>query len=104
MFFEPTKITCTTLRTTAAELYAVMKCFGTLSDASRFVEGYQWVGCRNSHYLDYRTDAHNLVSTASTTHSPEQPEAIRMIHMLRKEACSGAIADSFSRSKRTSFI
>ena len=43
--------------------------------------------------IHIRTDANNLVSTASTTHSPEQQEAIHMIQMLRKEACSGAIAD-----------
>ena len=40
-----------------------------------------------------RTDANNLVTTASTTHVPEQQETIHMIQMLRKEACSGAIAD-----------
>ena len=43
--------------------------------------------------IHIRTDANNLVSTASTTHSPEQQETIHMIQMLRKEACSGAIAD-----------
>ena len=43
--------------------------------------------------IHMRTDANNLVSTASTTHSPEQQETIHMIQMLRKEACSGAIAD-----------
>ena len=31
------------------------------------------------------THANNLVSTASTTHSPEQQETIHMIQMLRKE-------------------
>ena len=43
--------------------------------------------------IHMRTDANNLVSTASTTHSPEQQETIHMIQMLREEACSGAIAD-----------
>ena len=38
-----------------------------------------------------RTDANNLVTTASTTHVPEQQETLHMIQMLRKEACSGAI-------------
>jgi len=33
------------------------------------------------------------VTTASTTHVPEQQETIHMIQMLRKEACSGSIAD-----------
>ena len=37
--------------------------------------------------IHMRTDANNLVSTASTTHSPEQQETIHMIQMLRKEAC-----------------
>ena len=40
-----------------------------------------------------RTDANNLVTTASTTHVPEQQETIHMIQMLRKEACSGSTAD-----------
>ena len=40
-----------------------------------------------------RTDANNLVTTASTTHAPKQQETIHMIQMLLKEACSGAIAD-----------
>ena len=40
-----------------------------------------------------RTDANNLVTTASTTHVPEQQETSHMIQMPRKEACSGSIAD-----------
>ena len=40
-----------------------------------------------------RIDANNLVTTASTTHLPEQKETIHMINMLRHEACSGAIED-----------
>ena len=40
-----------------------------------------------------RTDANNLVTTASTTHLPEQKETIHMIQMLRKESSSGAIED-----------
>ena len=43
--------------------------------------------------IHMRTDANNLVTTASTAHVPEQQETIHMIQMLRKEACSGAIAD-----------
>ena len=43
--------------------------------------------------IHIRTDANNLVTTASSTHLPEQKETIHMIHMLRKEACSGAIDD-----------
>ena len=40
-----------------------------------------------------RTDAHNLVSTAGTTHLPEQKETIHMIQMLRRESSSGRIDD-----------
>ena len=40
-----------------------------------------------------RTDANNLVTIASTTHVPEQQDTNHMIQMLRKEACSGFIAD-----------
>jgi hypothetical protein len=43
--------------------------------------------------IHMRTDAHNLVSTASTTHLPEQKETIHMVQMLRKEACSGEMED-----------
>ena len=40
-----------------------------------------------------RTDANNLVTTAKTTHLPEQKETIHMIQQLRHEACSGEIKD-----------
>ena len=43
--------------------------------------------------LHMRTDANNLVTTASTTHLPEQKETIHMINQLRHESCSGAIDD-----------
>ena len=43
--------------------------------------------------LHMRTDANNLVTTASTTHLPEQKETIHMIQMLRKESCSGSFDD-----------
>ena len=43
--------------------------------------------------IHMRTDAKNLVTTASTIHLPEQKETIHMISMLRKEACSGSIHD-----------
>ena len=47
-----------------------------------------------------RTDANNLVTTASTTHLPDQKETIHMIQMLRKEVCSGGIDDlSHARSE-----
>ena len=40
-----------------------------------------------------RTDANNLVTTAKTTHAPEQKETIHLIQMLRKESTSGKIDD-----------
>jgi len=43
--------------------------------------------------IHMRTDAHNLVSTASSTHLPEQTETISMVQMLRKEACSCEVED-----------
>ena len=43
--------------------------------------------------IHMRTDANNLVTTARTTHLPEQRETIHLIHMLRHEACSGSIHD-----------
>ena len=43
--------------------------------------------------LHMRTDANNLVTTASTTHLPEQKETIHMINQLPYESCSGSIDD-----------
>ena len=40
-----------------------------------------------------RIDTKNSVTTARTIHLPEQKETIRMISMLRKEACSGSFHD-----------
>ena len=89
VFFESTKIKRTTLSTTVAELYALMTCFGTC----QMLRGLRKdIGGLDAE-IHMRTDANNLVSTASTTHSPEQQETIHMIQMLRREACSGAIAD-----------
>ena len=41
--------------------------------------------------IHMRTDASNLVITASTIRLPEQKETIHMIEMLRKESCSGQL-------------
>jgi hypothetical protein len=43
--------------------------------------------------IHMRTDANNLVTTAGTTHLPEQKETIHMIQMMRKELCSGSMHD-----------
>ena len=89
VFFESTKIKRTTLSTTVAELYALMKCFGTCQMLRGLWKDISGLDAE----IHIRTDANNLVTTASTTRAPEQQETIHMIQMLRKEACSGAIAD-----------
>jgi len=66
-----------------------MKCFGTC----QFLRGLWMDIFGQSADLHMRTDANNLVTTASTTHLPEQKETIHMINQLRHEACSGSIAD-----------
>ena len=40
-----------------------------------------------------RTDANNLVGTASTTRQPEQKEAMHLIQMIRQESNSGQMHD-----------
>ena len=40
-----------------------------------------------------RSDANNLVTTATKTTLPEQKETIHMISSLRSEACSGSMDD-----------
>ena len=89
IFFESTKIKRTTLSTTVAESYALMKCYGTCQLLRGLIKDIPGL----SSEIHMRTDANNLVTTASTTHVPEQQETIHMIQMLRKEACSGSIAD-----------
>ena len=89
VFFESTKTKRTTLSTTVAELYALLKCFGT----TQMLRGLWKDTTGQDAEIHMRTDANNLVSTASTTHIPEQQETIHTIQMLRKETCSGAIAD-----------
>ena len=43
--------------------------------------------------IHIRTDANNLVTTATKTTLPEQKETIHMISSLRSEACSGSMDD-----------
>ena len=87
--FESHKITRTTLSTTVSELYALMKCFGTC----QMLRGL-WADISGTEVpIHIRTDANNLVTTATSTHLPEQRETIHMIQMLRKESLSGAIED-----------
>ena len=87
--YESQKIKRTVLSTTVSELYAFMKCYGTC----QFLKGL-WMDISGMKAeIHMRTDAKNLVTTASSTHLPEQKETIHMISMLRKEACSGSIND-----------
>ena len=87
--FESHKINKTTLSTTVAELYSLMKCFGTC----QMLRGLWMDLSAECAQVHIRTDANNLVTTAASTHLPEQKETIHMIQMLRKEACSGSIDD-----------
>ena len=87
--YESSKIRRTTLSTTVAELYSFMKCYGTC----QFLRGLWMDLSGESAEIHMRTDANNLVTTAGTTHLPEQKETIHMIQMMRKELCSGAMHD-----------
>ena len=61
--YESTKIRRTTLSTTVAELYSFMKCYGTCL----FLKGL-WADVSGEDVeVHMRTDAHNLITTASTT-------------------------------------
>ena len=87
--YESHKITVTTQSTTVAELHAFMKCFGTCL----FLKGL-WADISGENAeIHMRTDANNLVTTAKTTHAPEQKETIHLVQMLRKESISGRIDD-----------
>ena len=87
--YESQKIKRTVLSTTVSELYAFMKCYGTC----QFLRGL-WMDMTGTiAQVHMRTDANNLVTTASTTHLPEQKETIHMINQLRTEALSGQIDD-----------
>ena len=80
IFFEPTKIKRSTLSTIVAELYALMKCYGTCQMLRGLIKDIT----RLSSEIHMRTDANNPVTTANTTHVPEQQETIHMIQTLRK--------------------
>lgn len=66
-----------------------MNCVGIC----QVVEGL-WMGltgCVSPNVM--RTYAHNLATTAGTTHLPAHHETTHMIQRLRTEACSGTIQD-----------
>ena len=66
-----------------------MKTFGT----RQFIKGLWMDLTGQKAAVHIRTDADNLVTTARTTHLPEQKETIHMIQMLRHESLSGGIHD-----------
>ena len=69
---ESQKIRGTTLSTIVAELYPLMECAGTC----QFIRGLWMDISGEAHPIHMRTDAHNLVRPAATTHLPEQKETI----------------------------
>ena len=85
--YESHKITTTTQSTTVAELNALMKCFGTCL----FIRAL-WADVTGEIIpIHIRTDANNLVTTAQTTHLPEQKET--HLQMLRHESNTGQLDD-----------
>ena len=66
--YESHKIRKITQSTTVAELYSLMKCFGT----SLFLRGLWMDMTGTAADIHMRTDAKNLVPTAQTTHLPQQ--------------------------------
>ena len=87
--YESHKITTTTQSTTVAELNALMKCFGTCL----FLRAL-WADVSGEIVpIHIRTDANNLVTTAQTTHLPEQKETHHLIQMLRHESNTGHLDD-----------
>ena len=62
----------TTMSSTVAELYSLLKCLGTCL----YLEGLWADVSGEDTELHLRTDASNLVTTAKTRHRPEQNETI----------------------------
>ena len=71
--------------TTVAELHGLMRCYGS----ALFLRGLWSNIAGGIADVHIRTDANNLVTTASTTRQPEQKETMHLIQMLRKESNSG---------------
>ena len=75
--YESQKIQRTVLSTTVAELYSLMKCFGSW----QFLRGL-WMDLSGEVAdIHMRTDAKNLVTTARTIHLPEKKETIHTVSM-----------------------
>ena len=87
--YQSTKIKTVVHSTTVAELYAFTRCHGTCL----FLQALWMDMSSETARIHMRTDANNLVTTARTTHLPEQSETIHLITNLRREAQSGSIYD-----------
>ena len=87
--YETRKITSTTMSTTVAELHGLMRCYGS----ALFLRGLWSDITGEIADVHIRTDANNLVTTASTAHQPEQKETMHLIRMLRKESNGGQMHD-----------
>ena len=87
--YESHKITTITMSTTVAELQALMHCYGSCL----FLKGLLADMTGREIPIHIRTDANNLVTTAGTTHLPEQKETHHLIQMMRKESQSGSLQD-----------
>ena len=77
------------MSTTVAELHGLMRCYGS----ALFLRGLWSDITGEIADVHIRTDANNLVTTASTTHQPEQKETMHLIQMLGKESNSGQMHD-----------
>ena len=77
------------MSTTVAELHGLMRCYGS----ALFLRGLWSDITGEIADVHIRTDANNLVTTASTTNQPEQKETMHLIQMLRKESNSGQMHD-----------
>ena len=74
---------------TVAELHGLMRCYSW----ALFLRGLWSDITGEIADVHIRTDAFNLVTTASTTHQPEQKETMHLIQMLREESNSGQMHD-----------
>ena len=94
--YETHKITAARMSTTVAELHGLMRCYGS----ALFLRGLWSDITGEIADVHIRTDANNLVTTAPTTHQPEQKETMHLIQMLRKESNSGQMHDLAHVSRR----
>ena len=78
--YEMHQITASAMSATVAGLHGLMRCYGS----SLFLRGLWSDITGEIADVHIRTDADNLVATASATHQPEQKETMHLVQMLRK--------------------